>query len=129
MKKISNSAKYVKFIIIKTKYENLGLDESVVEMKDLTPEDAAEILINYAFYNLQIEDRKLENLVQRRLFKELKHTQQRIWCISERLKRGEYLDAIENDLLKNLKGAVSKDETTDQDTLVTLQYYFTLISN
>ena len=122
LKKISDSAKYVKFIIIKNQYENLGLDESKITIEDLAPEDAAKILITYAFDNLQIDDKKLDNLVKRRLFAELKHTQQRIWCISERLKCHETLDMIENDLIMKKDANISREDTTNQDIMITLQY-------
>ena len=98
LKQISEAAKYVKFIIIKNEYERLGLVESLVMMRDLQPIDAAKILLNLSYKSLSINDRKLDELAQRSLFQKIRLTPQKIWCISERLKR-ESLDYIENDMI------------------------------
>lgn len=122
LREISNSAKYVKFVIIKNEYERLRLDELSITMQDLQPYDAANILLSFAYDYLQVADRKIDDLAERDLFKKIKFTPQRIWCISERLKH-EDLSSIEQEFLQsNISDASKGAEGNEHAVDLTLRY-------
>lgn len=121
LRQISAAGKNVKFIIVKNKKERLHLDESEVMIEDLEPIDAAKILLASAFDYLYVEDKRLDLLSSRRLFQEIKFTPQRIWCIVERLKRFEQLEAIQAEFLSKKELYTSKDDSNKQDIIVTLE--------